>query len=93
MSFGRVVLVGTAKANVRADYDQRWPGCLRLRGLDRAIDRRKVVDVSDVLGVPSIRIESRGGIVAERERRIAFDRDVVVVVKTDQLAEFMVPGE
>ncbi len=46
-----------------------------------------------MLGVPAVGGESRSGIIAEGQRRVAFDRDVVVVVETDQLAELVVAGE
>ena len=88
MRFGGVVLVRTAVANVRANNDQRRPGRLGFRGIDRAIERGEIVYVRDVLNVPAVRLEARSRLVTEGQRGVALDGDVVVVVKPDQLAEF-----
>src|SRR2546423_2659498 len=43
--------------------------------------------------MPAVRCESRSSIIAESECGVAFDRDVIVVVKTNQPAEPGVTGE
>ena len=93
MRLGGIVLVGTAIADVRANDDQRRLRCLGLRRIDGAIECGEIVDVCHVLHVPAIRFESGTGVVAERERGVALDRDVIVVVKADQFPELRVSGE
>ncbi len=93
MRLGGVVLVGTSVTDVRANDDQRRPRRLGLRRLDRTIQGGEIIDVRDVLHVPAIGLKPGTGIVAEGERGVALDRDVVVVVEADQLAELRVSGE
>ena len=43
-----------------------------------------------MLHVPAISLKARTRIVTKRERSVAFDGDVIVVVETDQLAKLRV---
>ena len=47
----------------------------------------------DALHVPAVGLVAREHVLAECDRRVVLDRDVVVVVEQDQVAEFLVPGE
>ena len=51
--------------------------------------RRRV----DVLHVPAVGLVARGDVLAERDVGVALDRDVVVVVEHDQVAELLVAGQ
>ena len=79
--------VRRAERDVRADDDQRRPLRLGLRVRDRLAQRVEVVRVVDVLHVPALRLEARAAVLGEGDRRRAVDRDVVVVVEVDELAE------
>ena len=93
MRLGGVVLMRTAVAYVRAHDDQGRPARFRFCSLDGAVQCCDVVGVGDVLNVPAVCLEARAGIIAEGERSVTFDRDVIVVVEADQLAESGVTGE
>ena len=82
----RVLLAGRTIADVAAHDDQA-----RARGLgDRALERgghgRVVVGVG-ALDVPAVGLEAPRDVLAEGERSVALDRDVIVVVEIDQVAE------
>ena len=66
---------------------ERRPLGLRLRVRDRLAQQIEVVRVVDVLHVPALRLEPLRPVLGERDRRRAVDRDVVVVVEVDELAE------
>ena len=91
--FGRVHLVGAAVADVRPTDDERGPCGLGLCGGDRRVERVEVIDVGDAEDVPSVTLESAFHIVGERQIGRTVDRDMVVVVEADQLAELEMPGE
>ena len=52
-----------------------------------------VGDLAEVLDMPAVRLEAHANVVAIRERGVAIDGDVVVVVDADQVAEALVAGE
>ena len=54
--------------------------------------RSEIVHVGDVQHLPTVGLEALGGIVGEREIGRSVDRDLVVVVESDQLAESVVTG-
>ena len=84
----RVLGVGRGIRDVRAHDDQRGALRLGLRGRDRRAQRVEVVHVGDVLDVPAVRLEPLALVLAvEAERGRAVDRDPVVVVEVDELAE------
>ena len=53
----------------------------------------EIVHIRDALNVPAVGLEACSGVIAEREGGVALDRDVIVVVEADQLAELRVSGE
>ena len=53
----------------------------------------EVVHVVDVQHLPAVGLEALRGVIGEREIGRPVDRDVVVVVEADQLAELEVSGE
>ena len=65
-----------------------------LGGEQRRFEGVHVVgDLAEVDDVPVVGPEALGDVVAVRQLGVAVDRDVVVVVDADQLAEPEVPGE
>jgi len=72
--------------------DQRRPRILGLCGADRARDRR-IVQPVDGLHVPAIGLEAPGRVIGEPAAHLAVDRDAIVVVEHDQLAELERAGE
>jgi len=88
-----VLLVGRAAADVGAHRDQRGLTGRRLGGRDRLVDGLDVVAVRHALHVPAVGGEAGADVFAEGEVGGAVDRDVVVVVEHDQLAELLVAGQ
>ena len=66
---------------------------IRLRGVDRRLERVELDVLAEVLDVPAVGLVARADVLGERERGVALDRDVVVVVEADQPAEAEVAGE
>ena len=84
----RSLLVGRSVGDVRAHDDERRSGALGAGCPDRLIQCLQVVgSVADVLNVPAIRLEPPLHIVGQGELGAPLDRDTVVVVDPDQLAQ------
>ena len=79
--------LGAAVADHRAHADERGPGSLRLGCVDRGFERNKIVAIRDHLDVPVVRLESHRHIFGEAELGGAIERDEVVVVQQDELAQ------
>ena len=89
----RVLLVGRAERDVGANDDQRRP-VLDLLGLrDRVLERVELDVLAEVLDMPAVGLVALAGVLGQRERRVAFDRDVVLVVERDQPAEAEMAGQ
>ena len=86
MSFWRIH-PGAAVANVGANRDERRPVLIVACLSERRLDGVEVITVLDFEDLPSVRLEPRGDVLGEGEGRRAFDRDRIVVVETDELAE------
>src|SRR5262249_27891496 len=87
---GRVPLAGGAGA----DGDGEGRPSLRLpKPAERLLDAIEVVGVAHAQDVPAVSEESRGDVFREGETRLAFDRDVVVVVDPAQVIEGEVTGQ
>ena len=94
MRLGGVDRVRRAVRDVAADDDQRRALLLGLRRAGRPLERAQVLGVRDRLHVPAVRLEALALVLGrEAERRRAVDRDVVVVVVVDELAEAEVAGD
>ena len=79
---------------MRPDDDHGRPLRLGDRGVERRLDRGEVLGVVDVLDVPAVRLEALALVLGrEGQRGRAVDRDVVVVVEVDELAEAEVAGD
>ena len=88
----RILLAGAAVADVGAHDDERRPGGLVTRRLDGAGESLEVVAVLDPLDVPAVGLVAPPDVLAEGEVGRAVDRDPVVVVEHDELAEPEVAG-
>ena len=64
-----------------------------LERLERALEHLQVVGVADARDVPAVADEARGHVLAERQRRVALDGDVVVVVDPAEVGELQVAGQ
>ncbi len=73
--------------------DQGRAPRLRPRRADGRVDRVEVVAVGHDLGVPAEAVVSPRDVLREREGRLPGERDQVVVVEDDQLAETEVAGQ
>ncbi len=89
-----VGVIGGGVADVAAEDQQRWTVGDVLGGAERRFEPIHVVgDLAELDDVPSVGPEALGDVVVVRQRRVAVDRDVVVVVDADQLAEPEMAGE
>ena len=88
-----VLLVRRAVGDVAVDDDERRAIGRVLERAERALEHREVVGVADPRHVPPVADEPRRHVVAERERGVAFDGDVVVVVDPAQVAERQMAGQ
>ncbi len=76
-----------AKTDHGAAADQRGLFGVAPRLLDRALDRLRVMAVNARNHLPVVGLEPLGGIVGKPATDLTVDRDAVVVVEHDQLAE------
>ncbi|EXI65582.1 MAG: hypothetical protein AW08_03102 [Candidatus Accumulibacter adjunctus] len=86
-------LVGRTKADPRPAADQRRPLALAARSQQRLVDRLRVVAVDVGDHPPAVGREALPAIVGEPAGDVAIDRNAVVVVDGDQLAEPEGAGE
>ena len=61
--------------------------------VEGVLDAIDVVGVADPQHVPAVRQEPRRDVLGERDARVAFDRDVVVVVDPAEIVEAQVAGQ
>ena len=82
---GSVLLVRRAVTDVAVDDDQRRPLALATEPVERGCNGLRVVGVREALDPPTVGFEARAHVLGERERRVALDRDAVVVVEPDEV--------
>ena len=89
---GRGVLhLGRRVTDVRAQHDERRPAFLGHRRAQPGLDRVGVFGrLTELHDVPAVRLEALRDVVAVRERGVAVDRDVVVVVDEHEAPELQV---
>src|ERR1035438_2255935 len=73
--------------------DQRRTLGLFQRGLNGTIKLREIVDVAHMLHIPVPAEEARAYVIAEGQRGVALNGDVVVVVEPDQVGESKMPSD
>src|SRR5215510_6175553 len=74
------------------DYDGR--SRCRPRGSSKGtFDSIEIVGIPDANDVPPVAKEPRSDVFGERDIRLAFDGDVIVIVDPAQVIEFEMPGE
>ncbi len=88
-----IVLVRRAVADVAVEDDEGRPALGAAEDVDRVLDARGVVGITDAQHVPAVAQEARRNILGEGDLRLAFDGDVVVVVDPAQVVEAEMAGE
>ena len=88
-----VLPVGRAPADMRVDDDQRRTRHFALRRADGDVDQIQIIYVADVQHIPVPAAEARSHVIGECQRGAAFDGDVIVVVKPDQVRQAEMPGD
>src|SRR5262249_2044430 len=90
---GGVLLAWRAEPHGAVDDNQ---GRTIVRGLEyreRLLDCRRVIRVRDVKHRPAVAVESSPDVLAERQRRVALDRDMIVVVDPTQVRQLEMAGD
>src|SRR5262249_14957723 len=93
VGFLGVLLVGRTIRDVAVDNDEGRAIRGGYRELNGAPEQFKIVCVTDAGDVPPIAHEARGYVLGERQRGIAFNGDVIVVVDPAEIIELEVAGE
>ena len=88
-----VLLVRCAVANVALHDDQGRPVMRVDKSLKCASQPLEIVGVGDMQDLPAEGLEPRPDILAERDRRRAFDTDMVRVVDPAEIGQLQVTGE
>ena len=104
-----VGLVRRAETDHAADNNQRRPVAVKgdipifadtkigtvplAEGFPCLAKRGQIVDVGHPKHVPAVAGEPRGHVLAERQRRAALDRDVVVVIHPAEIRELQMSGQ
>ena len=88
-----VLLVRRGPADDRPQHDQRRAAGLGPGGGQRAVDRRQVLAVVDVLHVPAVGLVPRADVLGERDVGVVLDRDPVGVVDQDQVPQLLGAGQ
>src|SRR5581483_2789669 len=83
----RPLLGGRAESDDGLAHDERRTAALRLRRPDGRRNGLRIMTVHAGDHMPVIALEAPRGVILEPSRNLAVDRDSVVVVKDDQLAE------
>ena len=87
MRRGSALLVRCAVTDHGLAADQRRPLRFRGRPVDGGGNGGRIVAVHVAYYLPAVTLETRRRVVREPAADVAIDRDVVVVVERDQLAE------
>ncbi len=88
-----VLFVRRAPADVAVDDDQGRAADLGLERVEGFAEQAGVVGVADPQHVPAVPLEATEDVVAEGQRGVAVDRDVVVVEDPAEVVQLQVPGE
>ena len=75
------------------DRDERRPVGDGPGAVDRGQDVRYVLAAFDPLDVPSVRLVALRHVLGQRDRRVVLDRDLVVVIEDDEVAELLTAGD
>src|SRR5678816_4518002 len=87
------LLVRSSEPDDRPHHEQRRSVGDLLGFPERGVHRRQVIPILDALHVPAVGREPRAHVLPEGDRCRARERDAIVVVEDDQLAELEVAGE
>src|SRR4030095_15123293 len=84
----RVLLVRRTVGDVAVHDDESWSIARASQRRECTLEHLQVVGVADARDFPAVTDEACGHVIAERQRRIALDGDVVVVVDPTEVIEF-----
>src|SRR5438067_2628307 len=73
--------------------DERRPALRLLENFERVFDSANVIGIADAQNVPAVSEKARGYIFGERDVRVPFDADVIVVVDPAEIIEIEMTGE
>ena len=82
-----------AVADLGSDGDDRRAFGVGLSRPDCRVDGLEIVAIGDLLGVPAIGVEAGHAVFGKGEVGGSVERNQVVVVEIDQLAQLEVPGQ
>src|ERR1700704_1404896 len=80
MSGGGILLMRRAVTDMAVENDESWEPLGLAKGVESLLDPVYVIGVAHAQDVPAITHESRSDVLRKGDARVAFDRDVVVVV-------------
>src|SRR5215467_11720613 len=75
------------------ENDECGPVVRLPKDLERLFDAADIVCIADSQNIPSVGDESSLNVFGERDARVAFDRDVIVVVNPAEIVKPEVPGQ
>ena len=93
VAFFRVLFVGRSPADGVFTADQGGSILFRARTGDGGMDGCRIMAIHVGYGVPTVGLESLGGVVGEPPGDSAVDGDAVVVIKDDEFAEAVKTGQ
>src|SRR5882724_13404025 len=73
--------------------DERGPAFRLLENFERLFDSTNVIGIADAKAVPAVSEKTRGHVFGERNVRVPFDADVIVVVDPAEIIETEMTGE
>src|SRR5208283_2848903 len=93
MSCGGILLVRRAITNMAVEDDKSGPALSLTENVERVLDALDIVGVADAQHIPPIAEKPGGDVLGEGDARIAFDRDVVVVIEPAEIIEAEVASQ
>ena len=85
-----VLFVRRTVGDMAVDDDEGGPVAGALEHVQRAFQHLQIVGIADARDIPAIADEAGGHVLAERQRGMAFDGDLVVVVNPAKIGKAMV---
>src|SRR5581483_9956658 len=89
----RILLFGAAIADVSANQNKRRPVQFAASPANGLLNRFRIVAALHVLGMPAVCFKAFAHVLGETEIGAPSERDVILVVEEDQLAELQMAGK
>src|SRR5262249_24343746 len=90
---GTIMLVRGAVTDVTVDHDQRRRARFAPVGFEHADEAVRIICIGNMLDIPTISRKARGDILAEGERGLSLNRDVIVVIDPGEVPERQMASE